>query len=287
MSTPELPFEDLAPAVPAEVPVEVPVEVAPVRRRARLLVAYDGRGFRGFAESAGQRTVMGELRAAIERVTQTSVEPVGAGRTDAGVHGWGQVVSLDLPERTDLDRLAFRLMRMLGPEIVVREAAWCADPAFDARFSAQWRHYRYHVLDRPFPVPALAASAWHVPAPLDLRVMQLACDPLIGEHDFDSFCRLPKVRADQPAPTLRRRVLLAQWSRVDTDYGPLLRFEIRANAFCQQMVRSIVGTIVDVGTGKRHAGEMRGILLARSRRAAGQIAPPHGLTLWEVGYPPE
>lgn len=286
MSTPELPFEDPAPAVPVSepVPVSVPVSVSEARRRARLLVAYDGSGFRGFAESAGQRTVMGELRATIEQVTRTEIAPVGAGRTDAGVHAWGQVVSLDLPERTDLDRLAFRLNRMLGPAIVVREAAWCADPEFDARFSAQWRHYRYHVLDRPVPVPALAASAWHVHLPLDLWAMQLACDPLIGEHDFDSFCRLPKVRAGQAVPTLRRRVLLATWSRVDSDYGPMLRFEIRANAFCQQMVRSIVGTIVDVGSGKIHAGDMRGILLARSREAAGQIAPPHGLTLWEVGY---
>ena len=79
-------------------------------------------------------------------------------------------------------------------------------------------------------------------------------------------------------------MLLAQWSTVDSDYGPLLRFEIRANAFCHQMVRSIVGTMVDVGSGKLHAGEVRGILLARDRRAAGQVAPPHGLTLWEVGY---
>jgi tRNA pseudouridine38-40 synthase len=276
MSTPELPFEELAPAVP--------VSVSDARRRARLLVAYDGSGFRGFAESAGQRTVMGELRSTIERITRIAIEPVGAGRTDAGVHAWGQVVSLDLPDRIDLERLAFRMNRMLGPEIVVREARWCDDPAFDARFSAQWRHYRYHVLDRPVPVPALVSSAWHVHLPLDLWAMQLACDPLIGEHDFDSFCRLPKVRAEQPVPTLRRRVLLANWTRLDSDYGPMLRFDIRANAFCQQMVRSIVGTIVDVGVGRFHAGEMRGILLARSRQAAGRIAPPHGLTLWEVGY---
>lgn len=268
MSTPELPFTD----------------GSPVSRRARLTVAYDGRGFHGFAEAAGQRTVMGELRAAIERITQRPADPVGAGRTDAGVHGWGQVVSLDLPADTDLDRLSHRLTRLCGPEIAVRDAAWCADPEFSARFSARWRHYRYHVLNSPRPVPAFAATTWHVAAPLDLWAMQLACDPLIGEHDFGSFCRLPKVRPEQPVPSLRRRVLLAQWSTVDSDYGPLLRFEIRANAFCHQMVRSIVGTMVDVGSGKLHAGEVRGILLARDRRAAGQVAPPHGLTLWEVGY---
>ncbi|MFN8020925.1 MAG: tRNA pseudouridine(38-40) synthase TruA [Acidimicrobiales bacterium] len=279
MTTPELPFDG---AADRDAPTPVPAPA--VLRRARLTVAYDGRGFHGFAEATGQRTVMGDLRAAIERVIQRPVDPVGAGRTDAGVHGWGQVVSLDLPDGTDLDRLRHRLTRLCGPDIAVREAEWCADPDFNARFSATWRHYRYHVLAAPTPVPALAATTWHVAAPLDLWAMQLACDPFIGEHDFGSFCRVPKVRPDQQVPSLRRRVLLAQWSRVESDYGPLLRFEIRANAFCHQMVRSIVGTIVDVGSGKLHAGEVRGILLARDRRAAGQVAPPHGLTLWEVGY---
>jgi tRNA pseudouridine38-40 synthase len=94
------------------------------------------------------------------------------------------------------------------------------------------------------------------------------------------------VRADQPVPSLRRRVLLARWQEVNSDFGPLLRFEIRANAFCHQMVRSLVGTMVDIGAGKISAGDMRGILLERARRAAGQIAPPQGLTLWEVGYDP-
>ena len=292
MSTPELPFPDggaptgpvEAPTVPVDVPVDVPVGVGAATRRARLLVAYDGSGFHGFAEADAQPTVMGVLREALERVTRIAVAPVGAGRTDAGVHAWGQVVSVDLPADTDLDRLAHRLNRLCGPAIVVREVAWCVDPAFSARFSAQWRHYRYHVLAAPVPVPALAATTWHVPARLDLWAMQLACDPFIGEHDFASFCRLPKVRADQEAPSLRRRVLLAQWSRVESDYGSLLRFEIRANAFCHQMVRSIVGTMVDVGSGALHAGQIRGILLARSRQVAGRVAPPHGLTLWEVGY---
>ena len=270
-----------------DVPVAAPTgPSAPPRalRRARLLVAYDGAPFHGFAEAAGQRTVMGDLRAALERIAQMSTEPVGAGRTDAGVHAWGQVVSVELPATIELDRLAHRLTRMCGPSIVVRSADWCSDPEFSARFSATYRHYRYHVLNASTPVPALAATTWHVAAPLELWAMQLACDPIIGEHDFGSFCRVPKVRAEQPVPSLRRRVHLAQWREVDSDYGPLLRFEIRANAFCHQMVRSLVGTMVDVGAGKFHAGEMRSILLRQERVAAGQVAPPQGLTLWEVGY---
>jgi tRNA pseudouridine38-40 synthase len=253
-------------------------------RRARLVVAYDGSGFHGLAEQDGARTVMGVLRQALERVAGIPLDLVGAGRTDAGVHAWGQVVSCDLPITVDLDQLRHRVNRMCGPYVVVRSGEWCDDPEFSARFSARWRHYRYTVLDQPVAVPALSATAWHVPQPLDLAAMQLGCDPLIGEHDFSSFCRKPKVPADQPAPSLKRRVLLAQWYRVHSDYGDLLRFEVRANAFCHQMVRSIVGTLVDVGSGKLRGGDVRGILLARDRQAAGQVAPPHGLTLWEVGY---
>ncbi|MEO5724681.1 MAG: tRNA pseudouridine(38-40) synthase TruA [Ilumatobacteraceae bacterium] len=257
--------------------------------RARFTVAYDGSPFHGFAEQtapSGQPTVMGVLRAAVETVVRVPVVLVGAGRTDAGVHGWGQVVSLDLPQDTDLAALTHRLNRILAPHVVVREAGWAADPQFSARFSAEWRHYRYLVLNDPVGNPLLAASTWHVPQPLDLAVMRLACDPVIGEHDFSSFCRRPKVAPDVPEPSLTRRILRAEWRRVPHDQTErLLLFEIRGQSFCHQMVRSLVGTMVDIGVGRRYAGEMRSILLARSRDAAGQVAPPHGLCLWEVGYP--
>ena len=254
-------------------------------RRARLVVAYDGSGFYGFAESGGALpTVMGVLRQAIGRVVGTDVELVGAGRTDAGVHAWGQVVSGDLPESTDLDNVVHRLNRMCGPAIAVRAAEWAGDAEFHARFSATWRRYRYTVLNQATAVPLLAGVAWHVAQPLDLWAMQLGCDPLIGEHDFTSFCRKPKPVPDQQPASMTRRVMDATWSTVGSEYGDLLRFEIRANAFCQQMVRSIVGTLVDVGTGSLRAGEVRSILLARDRARAGQVAPPHGLCLWDVGY---
>lgn len=257
-------------------------------RRARLVVAYDGAGFRGFAATPGERTVLGELRGAIERVARAPVELVGAGRTDAGVHAWGQVVSGDLPTDTDLDQLRHRVNRMCGPALVVRSAEWCDDPEFSARFSARARHYRYDVLSAPVAVPTWAATMWHVTQPLQLWAMQLACDPVIGEHDFTSFCRVPKVHDAAPAPSMRRRVLSADWREVPTDLAPdegrVLRFEIRANAFCHQMVRSLVGTMVDVGLGRLHAGDLIGILHRRDRHAAGQVAPPQGLTLWDVIY---
>ena len=254
-------------------------------RRARLTVAYVGTEFRGFAETDGVRTVMGELRDALEKVVRQPVAPVGAGRTDSGVHGWGQVVSLDLPIGQNLADLQRRLNRMLAPSIAVRDAAWTDDPEFSARYSALWRDYRYHVLNAAVPDPFLATTTWHVHHPLNLWAMQLACDPLIGEHDFTSFCRRPKVADGLVAPSMRRRVISAQWKAVPDDHPGMLRFEIRANAFCHQMVRSIVGTLVEVGLGKLKAGDVRGIMVREDRQGAGTVAPPHGLVLWEVGYP--
>jgi tRNA pseudouridine38-40 synthase len=254
-------------------------------RRVRMTVAYNGTGLHGFAEDDHGPTVMGVLRSAVEKVVRQPVQLTGAGRTDAGVHGWGQVVSGDLPVDCDLDGLTRRVNRMCAPAVVVRDMAWAAAD-FDARFSAQWRHYRYDVWNHPVANPFLAATSWHVPQPLHLWAMRLAVDPLIGEHDFSSFCRRPKVPVDQPQPSMRRRVMLATWNPVPADHGDgLLRFEIRANAFCHQMVRSIVGTLVEVGLGRRSAGEIRSVMLARNRSGAGQVAPPQGLCLWEVGYP--
>jgi tRNA pseudouridine38-40 synthase len=250
-----------------------------------MTVAYLGTEFHGFAESDNARTVMGELRGALERVMQQPVNPVGAGRTDAGVHGWGQVVSLDLPDDTDLANLQRRINRMCGPTIAVRDAAWTDDPEFNARYHASWRHYRYHVINDPVHDPLMAATSWHVPRPLRLWAMQLACDPIIGEHDFSSFCRRPKPIEGVTPPSMRRRVLSAQWRAVPDDHPGLLRFEIRANAFCHQMVRSLVGTMIDIGLGRTHAGDMRSIMLRHDRQAASTVAPPHGLVLWEVGYP--
>lgn len=252
----------------------------PASRRVRLLLAYDGSHFHGFATNDGVRTVAGSLNEALSTIARGAVEVQGAGRTDAGVHAWGQVVSVDLPVDLDLESLPRRLTKMCAPGIVVREAA-AADAEFSARFSATWRHYRYLVLNDETPDPFLAATTWQVAHPLNLPLMQMACDPLVGEHDFSSFCRRPK----EGEHSLVRRVVSAEWTEQRTEHGArLLRFEIRATAFCHQMVRSIVGTLVDVGTGKITPGQISGILAARSRSAAGQVAPPEGLCLWEVGY---
>ncbi|HVL92138.1 MAG TPA: tRNA pseudouridine(38-40) synthase TruA [Acidimicrobiales bacterium] len=243
----------------------------------RLLVAYDGRGFHGFAANAGVRTVGGTLAEAVGRVLGHPVRLVCAGRTDTGVHAWGQVVHFDTPAaEVDLDGLQRSVNAMLRPSVVVRAAETVA-PGFDARRSATGRLYRYGVLNRPVPDPFLAATTWHVEHPLDLGSMQLACDPLIGEHDWSSFCRRPP----GPDPSLVRVVRRAGWAEVEPG---LLRFEIEASAFCHQMVRSVVGLLVAVGRGRVRAGEVASIVRARDRAGVPGPAPPHGLCLWSVSY---
>ena len=250
--------------------------------RARLTVAYDGAGFHGFAPQPGVPTVGGALREALEKVLGAPVDITCAGRTDAGVHAWGQVVSFDAPaDRFDPVGVQRSVNRLCAPAIVVREAA-VAPADFDARHSAVGRTYRYTVLNTPVPDPFLAHVTWHVDTPLDIDLLRLACDPLIGEHDFSAFCRKAKGRDGQPL-SLVRNVRTATW----TDLGDgRLRFEITANAFCHQMVRSVVGTLVRVGLGKLHAGDVLGILASGSREGAGPLAPPQGLCLWQVHYPP-
>ena len=246
--------------------------------RVKLTVAYDGRGFSGVSPNPGVRTVGGLLIEALERLLRHRVRLAMAGRTDAGVHAWGQVVSFDaVSHGLDLVALQRSLNRLCGPEVVVREAA-VVPPHFDARHSARARRYRYTIVNRPEPDPFLARTAWHVAAPLDLAALRLGADAVIGEHDFSSFCRKPRVPAGVEW-SMTRRVHDARWH----DLGDgILRFDIEAGAFCQQMVRNIVGTLVDVGAGRRRASEVRAALAARDRAASSEPAPAHGLCLWEV-----
>lgn len=245
--------------------------------RVRLDIAYFGPSFHGFAENADVVTVAETLRVAMETALRHPVVLVGAGRTDAGVHAWGQVVSTDIAAATDLLRLQRSINRQCGPSLVVRSIRWAAAD-FSARFSATSRSYRYSVMNTDVPNPFRAATAWHVPQPLNVDAMQLACDPFLGEHDFSAFCKRPKV---DPPVSLVRRILRAEWSG---STGGELVLDIAATAFCHNMVRSIVGTMVEVGLGKKSAGDMLAIIRSKDRANAGKVAPPHGLCLWEVGY---
>jgi tRNA pseudouridine38-40 synthase len=244
----------------------------------KMVVAYDGTDFSGFAVQRGQpavRTVGGVLVGALGTVLRHDVDLTCAGRTDAGVHAWGQVVSFESPAALDGRWLRSSLNSMLGPEVVVRSCETVM-PGFDARHGARWRRYRYSILNRPVPDPFRDRFVWWLANPLDLSALRLAADVFVGEHDFATFCR-----KGPEGSSLTRRVLDSRW--IDEGDG-VLRYEICANAFCWQMVRSIVGTLAEVGSGKRRPGEVLAALHAADRNAAGQLAPPRGLCLWEVGY---
>jgi tRNA pseudouridine38-40 synthase len=253
-----------------------------------LTISYDGAGFRGFAVQPGQRTVSGALGDAIAVVVGHRVELVCAGRTDAGVHARGQVVHVDVREDVDHSRLLRSVNTLLKPAVVVRSVE-VAPPGFDARRSARARRYRYLILEDPTGDPLLAPLSWHVPGPLDLRAMASAADALLGEHDFRAFCRrVPGTEAGTP---IRRLVLDARFGEVPLragEFGPdarLLRFDIEATSFCHQMVRSVVGTLVEVGRGRRRASDVNWLLQSGDRsRVGGVIAPPQGLCLVGVDY---
>lgn len=247
--------------------------------RVRATVAYDGGSFHGFAINEGVRTIGGDLADALTRCLRQSVDLTCAGRTDTGVHAWGQIVSFNAPDDADLLRVRNAVNRMLAPAIVVR-ALEAAPDGFDARFDATSRTYRYTILNREVPDPFLAATTWHHPRPLAVDQMNTAAATVVGEHDFSSFCRRQHT-ADGTEKSRVRVVYRAGWQPADQD---LLCFEIEASSFCHQMVRSITGALVEIGAGRRPPEAMAAILAARDRSAAGNLAPPHGLCLWSVSY---
>jgi tRNA pseudouridine38-40 synthase len=248
--------------------------------RIRLDIAYDGTGFHGWAAQPGLRTVESELAAAMATVLRVpSVELTCAGRTDAGVHARGQVVHADLealPEGPE--RLSRRLNGILPADLRVRRAAE-APEGFDARFSAVWRRYAYRVADRSESVDPLRRG--HVLTwgrPLDAGLMNAAALSLLGEHDFAAFCK-----QREGATTIRTLIDLV-WTR---EPDGLLVAHVRADAFCHSMVRSLVGCLVAVGEGRRDVTWAASVLTAGQRDSAVAVAPAHGLTLEEVGYPPD
>jgi tRNA pseudouridine38-40 synthase len=239
----------------------------------RLTLAYDGSGFRGWARNAGQRTVEGVLSVALGRALGEAPKLSVAGRTDAGVHARGQVASFVAADDVDLERLQRSINGMLAPEVVAEDVRR-APEGFNARFSATARGYRYRIHTGPWPDPFEARFVWHRPGSLAVASMREAARPLLGEHDFASFCRRP-----QSGGTVRRleRLSIAR-------AGDRVEISARANAFLHQMVRTVVGTLVAVGDGRLEPGGVREILVARDRSRTPQMAPAHGLTLERVIY---
>jgi tRNA pseudouridine38-40 synthase len=242
--------------------------------RLRLVLAYDGRPFSGFARQRDRRTIQGDLEATLAKLAGGPVEVVGAGRTDAGVHARGQVVHADVPARLAPEPVRRVLNAALGPVIVVREAAW-APRDFDARFSARRRTYVYRVDDSGDPDPLCRGFVLSWPRPLDVERMRSAAAPLVGEHDFAAFCR----RRAESSTTRRLRSIGLRRVR------GLVEIRLVADAFCWQMVRSIVGHLLAVGDGRRDPGSTAAVLASRDRAAVGNLAPPHALVLESVTYP--
>ena len=240
----------------------------------RLDIAYDGQPFHGFARQNDVRTVQGDIEGALSKLFSRPTQCVVAGRTDAGVHAMGQVINIaDAPDDLDPIKVRDSLNGMLGPAIVCHGAS-AAAADFHARFSARSRTYVYAILEAEVPDPFLARTSLYHPEPLDLGAMNEAAGHLAGPHDFSSFGRVPEGQSAE-------RVLYELSCRKS---GDLIRIKARGNAFIQQMVRSLTGTLVHVGEGRRSPDEMPGILEARDRSVAGPVAPPHGLCLVSVEY---
>ena len=251
------------------------------RTRLRLDVSYDGTDFSGWAPQPTRRTVAGVLMQTLDLVlgAGTVTGLTVAGRTDAGVHATGQVCHLDLPApvwREHEGRLLRRLARLLPPDVRVR--AMTEVPAdFDARFSATFRRYEYRVTDTPWGAEPLRRGdtlAW--PKPLDLAALNASAAGLVGEHDFAAYCR-----RKENATTLRE-VTRLDWRR---DPDGILVATVQADAFCQNMVRSLVGAMLVAGDGRRPVQWPAGLLTRRERSSEVTVAPAHGLALVAVGYP--
>jgi tRNA pseudouridine38-40 synthase len=242
--------------------------------RVRGVVAYDGTEYSGFQRQANALTVQEALETALAQITRETTSILAAGRTDAGVHATGQVVAFDTAWRHGLEDLWRALNAVLPADIAflqIEEAA----PDFHPRYDARSRRYRYTVYNAPVRWPLSLRYSLHVAAPLNVAAMRRAAGLLVGEHDFAAFGQAPR----QGDATVRR-VLAAEWGRD----APQLHFDIEANAFLYRMVRSIVGTLLQVGRGEMGVEEFAAVLASRDRGRAGPTSPPHGLCLVEVKY---
>ena len=260
---------------------------------AQLVVslAYHGARFHGFArqENPPQRTVQGELEAALSTLLRRRATTVCAGRTDAGVHALGQVVNCpvsagelsSLGSAAVLDKMRVSLNALTGDDVAVR-ALRPGPPAFSARFDAVRRVYRYRIVCGPVPPLFLRDFSWWHRTPLDVDAMRAAAARFVGEHDFKSFCRAASAQGKNTVRTVESVEVFEEEALGES----CLSVEVVGNAFLHSMVRTMVGTLVEVGEGKRAPQSVAGVLAACDRAAAGETAPAQGLVFERVDYPP-
>jgi tRNA pseudouridine38-40 synthase len=243
--------------------------------RYKLTIEYDGTPFAGWQFQNDSPTVQGALIAAFAALSGEQVSVQGAGRTDAGVHAFGQVAHVDLARDWRVDTIRDALNAHLRPHpVAVLSAEQVADD-FDARFSALKRHYLYRIVNRRADLALDRTRAWRLPRPLDVTAMHEAAQKLVGKHDFTTF-RSTECQAKSPEKTLDRL-------DVERD-GDEVRVLASARSFLHTQVRSMVGSLALVGDGKWSADDLGAALAARSRAACGEVAPPEGLYLVSVDY---
>ena len=243
--------------------------------RLRFDLAYDGTNFFGWGKQPDRRTVQEEVEKAIGTVTQSKIDSIVAGRTDAGVHATGQVIHVDVPEGISLDDIAYKLNRILDEDIRITHVS-IAPEAFHARFSALRRSYTYKILDNNLPIPPINRidiASWY--RPLDVKLMNEASSLVLGHHDFAAFCKF------REGGTTIRTLETFHWER----QGDLLVASIIADAFCYSMVRNLVGAVVCVADGRKESTWIGELLANKERVSDSLVFPARGLTLSSVEYP--
>jgi tRNA pseudouridine38-40 synthase len=240
----------------------------------KLTLEYDGTAYAGWQRQVAQPTIQAAVEEAIRQITQTAHSVIGAGRTDAGVHALGQVASFRSEKPLGPADWTRALNAVLPKDIAVLSTERAPD-CFHARYSAKRKRYEYRLFTRQSRSALDRHRHWQLHGPLNLEAMREAAGLIVGVHDFSSFQGHPTDTEDPVCDLERLQIVQA---------APLIHIEVVGNRFLKQMVRAIVGTLVEVGQGKRAPQSLKDVLSAKDRRAAGQTAPPHGLYLVRVDY---
>jgi tRNA pseudouridine38-40 synthase len=247
-----------------------------MRRNFRLVIEYDGTGYHGWQRQKRLPTIQGTIETQLKTMTGRSLTVIGSGRTDAGVHALNQVANFVVDTGLTADIFKKGLNSLLPPDIVIKECQE-VEPVFHARYDALSKTYDYHLLNRPARAALLWQFAWHIKKPLHENAMRAAMECLRGKHDFSAFEAVGSPRSHSVRTVLKVNMAAK-------DANGYLVFSIEADGFLRSMVRNIVGTLVDVGTGKFSPQGLRDVLTSRDRKQAGITAPAQGLFLREVKY---
>ncbi|MBI5043521.1 MAG: tRNA pseudouridine(38-40) synthase TruA [Nitrospirae bacterium] len=255
----------------------------------KLIIEYDGTGYHGWQHQPRHINIQQTIKEKIETIAKEKINLIGASRTDAGVHAIAQVANFKTKSRMNEGEWQRALNSLLPSDIVIKKTE-VVPPDFHARFSAKGKIYKYLILNQPVPSALYRNYAWHIPYPLKVNEMRKAAKSLIGRHDFSSF-RASSCSAENPVRRIKRLVItkipsyppLVKGGRGDY-IDNFIQIVIEADAFLHHMVRNIIGTLIEVGTGKLLPSRIDSILKAKDRRLAGKTAPPHGLYLVKVIY---